>query len=82
MIHIYSNNVLIKLYEDASQMKKLGAFYPFAMIKLMVVILELERLQLKCSNMDAIGLTYLKMHINTIKIMLGVNKYIRSPRKI
>ena len=43
MTHIYLNNVLTWSLEDASQIKKLGAFYPFTMTKSVVIILELER---------------------------------------
>lgn len=53
-------------------------FYLSVMTKHVVVTSRPKRQPQKSSNVDSIGPTYLEMHMNTVEVVLGANKWVES----
>ena len=82
MIHTSLSNVLIKSLEGVSRIMSLEVFYLSVMTKLIVVTLHPKRQLPKSSNVNSIGLIYLRIYTSTVEVMLDANKWDESPREI
>ena len=82
MIRISLSTVLTRSLGDAFQTKKLGVFYLFAMIRLVEVILGLRRQLPRCFNVDFTSPLCLRMLLNTVRVVIGVNSWVRSQEGI